>query len=364
MVLNYSEFCEQNLNEEWNLFKRKQPANPIYSSGLSKEKVEEPLNILDVVIYNGTKHPDKNGWFGVIINKMVKILNSDPYSDEDYWVESVNISLLNVCNESFDKHVNYIVEFENEEIIECLWPELKKIPHTDPRADKILTKIENNITKFLEIYNRMDKNSQEEYIKKRPQGKDIIDGINIGLFSLKTDVNEGLNIFSTKDKPFLQLMKKIFSDKIFKRKLTDIEFKYHLYEHHFFYELTTLAKLSDVWWSFINAVRDSGFPNPHKGLDRNELAKKIILNYGTDPKYSSWDDILEPSIEKIKEKYYPYEFFEEKLNKCVEKNDIEQFTKIYNSGAKELKEEYIKKNSEKKDIIDGINIGLFSLKTE
>jgi len=170
-------------------------------------------------------------------------------------------------------------------------------------------------------------------------------------------INEGLNIFSTKGKPYLELMKRIFSDKIYKRKLTDIEFKYLLLLPQT--NSNTSYERNKVWDDFYYEI--VYFLPPGRAF--RKLTNKIIMNYCNNPKYSKFDYFLESVINKIKDKYYPYESFEDKLDNCVKNKDMNKFVEIYNKGEKEWQKEYNKKRPENKDIIDGMNVGLFSLKT-
>jgi len=57
-----------------------------------------------------------------------------------------------------------------------------------------------------------------------------------------------------------------------------------------------------------------------------------------------------------------YKNFEIELDKSIKNNNFLEFSKIFNSGSEKWKEKYKRKRSKYDDIIDGSNIGIFSLK--
>lgn len=54
-----------------------------------------------------------------------------------------------------------------------------------------------------------------------------------------------------------------------------------------------------------------------------------------------------------------YEDWEYKLDMYMKKNDFSNFSVVYNIGSPMRKEEYKNSRPQYKDIIDGVNIGLF-----
>lgn len=59
-----------------------------------------------------------------------------------------------------------------------------------------------------------------------------------------------------------------------------------------------------------------------------------------------------------------YQSWCKKLDDVMKKNDISEFSKIYNTENSEYREKYKNERPEYRDVIDGSDIGLFSLKEE
>jgi len=76
------------------------------------------------------------------------------------------------------------------------------------------------------------------------------------------------------------------------------------------------------------------------------------------------NDFEDEVSEIIKDGRSHYLDWSKKLDKSMINNDIAEFSKIYNIGNSRWKEKYKSIHPEHVDIIDGANIGLFSMKTE
>lgn len=60
--------------------------------------------------------------------------------------------------------------------------------------------------------------------------------------------------------------------------------------------------------------------------------------------------------------YDEYIHFKGLLDDVIEKKDFSRFAEIYNSSKESFRDRYKKERPENEDIIDGMNVGLFSLK--
>lgn len=81
---------------------------------------------------------------------------------------------------------------------------------------------------------------------------------------------------------------------------------------------------------------------------------QLYNNYYLDT--NSLKNIKYNSDEWINVEYFEYEI---KLNKFLDGNNIDEFLKLFNVMPDEYKKIYDKRNPNNKDVIDGINIGIF-----
>lgn len=182
---------------------------------------------------------------------------------------------------------------------------------------------ENNITEFLKIFNSLSDEFKNEYIKRNPQNKDIIDGLNIGMFSLKTE--NKINEASVTLRPG-RLIKKLYPE------LPDHEIE-----------------------NFLQVKPKFGLSyNNNYFIEYNKDGQSYIITNSGEKIEIDIDDFLDS---------VGYLEFEIKLDKSMEEQDYLKFEKIFSKGKDKWKIIYKDRRPENEDIIDASNIGIFSLKT-